>query len=128
MCLLQFFIFRVSNKIVKNFVMNTSKSAQDVLRCHLCETPVPPLCCEICHIYLCKVCVADHILDETTEHKVVSIKQTLSTLLYPKCLNHSSKNCEHNITSALGRPHINILQTPSSINNNHYVHMSMYFN
>ncbi|XP_078341592.1 uncharacterized protein LOC111109852 [Crassostrea virginica] len=74
--------------------MNPNKSAQDVLRCHLCETPVPPLCCEICHIYLCKVCVADHVLDETTEHKVVSIKQTLSTLLYPKCLNHSSKNCE----------------------------------
>ena len=74
--------------------MNPSKSAQDVLRCHLCETPVPPLCCEICHIYLCKGCVVDHILDETTEHKVVSIKQTLSVLLYPPCLKHFSKKCE----------------------------------
>nr|XP_022300974.1 uncharacterized protein LOC111109183 [Crassostrea virginica] len=39
--------------------MDPSNSAQDVLRCHLCETPVtpvPPLCCEVCHIYLCKVC------------------------------------------------------------------------
>ncbi|XP_078341805.1 uncharacterized protein LOC144627810 [Crassostrea virginica] len=74
--------------------MNTSKSAQDVLRCHLCETHVPPLCCEVCDIYLCKGCVADHILDESTRHSVVSINQTLSALLYPKCLKHSSKNCE----------------------------------
>ena len=94
MCLLQFFIFRVSNKRVKNFVMNPSKSAQDVLRCHLCETPVPPLCCEVCDIYLCKVCAGEHILDESTRHFVVPIKQTLSALLYPKCLKHSSKNCE----------------------------------
>ena len=74
--------------------MNTSKSAQDVLRCHLCETPVPPLCCDICHIYLCKVCAGEHILDESTGHKVVPIKQTLSALQYPKCLQHCSKKCE----------------------------------
>ena len=74
--------------------MNPSKSAQDVLRCHLCETPVPPLSCEVCHIYLCKVCVADHILDESTKHSVVPINQTLSALQYPKCLEHSSRNCE----------------------------------
>ena len=74
--------------------MNTSKSAQDVLRCHLCKTPVPPLSCEVCGIYLCKACVADHFLDESSEHKVVSIKQTLSALRYPKCLQHSSKKCE----------------------------------
>ena len=74
--------------------MNPNKSAQDVLRCHLCETLVPPICCEVCHIYLCKVCAGEHLLDESTEHKVVPIKQTLSALLYPKCLKHSSKNCE----------------------------------
>nr|XP_022301028.1 E3 ubiquitin-protein ligase TRIM9-like [Crassostrea virginica] len=74
--------------------MNPSKSAQDVLRCHLCETPVPPLCCEVCDIYLCKGCAGEHILDESTRHFVVPIKQTLSVPLYPKCLNHSSKNCE----------------------------------
>ena len=78
----------------RDFVMNTSKSAQDVLRCHLCETPVPPLSCEVCGIYLCKGCVADHFLDESSEHNVVSIKQTLSALQYPKCLQHSSKKCE----------------------------------
>ncbi|XP_022296835.1 uncharacterized protein LOC111106453 [Crassostrea virginica] len=74
--------------------MNPSKSGQDVLRCHLCEIPVPPLCCHICHIYLCKVCAGEHILDESTKHLVVPIKQTLSALLYPKCLKHSSRNCE----------------------------------
>ena len=89
-----FFIFRLSNDRVKNFAMNSSKSAQDVLRCHLCETPVPPLCCDVCQIYLCKVCAGEHILDESTRHLVVPIKQTLSALLYPKCLKHFSRNCE----------------------------------
>ena len=74
--------------------MNPTCSGQDVLRCHLCETPVPPLCCEVCQIYLCKGCVIEHMLDESTKHSVVPIKQTLFALLYPKCFNHSSKNCE----------------------------------
>ena len=74
--------------------MNHSKSGQDVLRCHMCETPVPPLCCEVCQIYLCKVCAGEHNLDESTKHFVVPIKQTLAVPLYLKCLKHSSKNCE----------------------------------
>ena len=75
--------------------MNPSKSAQDVLRCHLCETPVPPLSCEVCNIYLCKGCAGEHILDESTKHSVVTMKQALSALQYPKCLQHSSKKCKH---------------------------------
>ena len=74
--------------------MNPTCSGQDVLRCHLCETPVPPLCCEVCQIYLCKVCAGEHILDESTKHSVVPIKQTLTALLYPKFLKHSPRNCE----------------------------------
>ena len=75
--------------------MNPSNSAQDVLRCHMCEAPVPPLSCEVCDIYLCKVCAVEHILDESTKHPVVPIKQALSALQYPKCLQHSSKKCKH---------------------------------
>ena len=74
--------------------MNPSKSAQDVLRCNLCETPVPPLCCEICQIYLCKMCAGEHILDESTGHKVVPIKQTLAAFIHPTCSNHSTENCQ----------------------------------
>ncbi|XP_065926351.1 E3 ubiquitin-protein ligase TRIM71-like [Magallana gigas] len=74
--------------------MDPWNSAQDVVRCTLCQYSVAPMYCEVCHIHLCKDCVETHLSDSSIVHKVVSLKQYLTTLNYPKCRKHPTKQCE----------------------------------
>ena len=65
-------------------------SLQDVIRCDLCETPVPPKHCDICHIDLCETCVGKHFSDESKDHYIVPFKLRGIT---PKCTEHATEVC-----------------------------------
>lgn len=68
--------------------MDPRLSAQDVLRCDPCGTPVPPSYCVYCHVNLCEACAKDHLSDESKEHKVLSIEQRAFTPHYDKDANN----------------------------------------
>nr|XP_034327262.1 uncharacterized protein LOC105346779 [Crassostrea gigas] len=74
--------------------MDPRNSAQDVVRCTLCQYSVAPMYCEVCHIHLCKDCVETHFSDSSKIHNVVPLKQYLTTLNYPKCRKHPTRQCE----------------------------------
>nr|XP_022304713.1 tripartite motif-containing protein 3-like [Crassostrea virginica] len=74
--------------------MDPRYSAQDVVRCALCRDAVAPMYCNVCHTHLCGDCVAKHFSDKSKVHNVVPLEQFLSTLSYPKCPTHPTKQCE----------------------------------
>ena len=65
-------------------------SLQDVIRCDLCDTPLPTKHCDVCDIHLCEECEGKHTSDESKEHVVVSFRMRGST---PKCSKHSTEIC-----------------------------------
>ena len=68
--------------------MDPMYSLQDVIRCDLCETPVPPKHCASCKIHLCEACVGKHLSDESKDQDIVPFKLRGLT---PKCPIHSSE-------------------------------------
>nr|XP_022305362.1 LOW QUALITY PROTEIN: tripartite motif-containing protein 3-like [Crassostrea virginica] len=74
--------------------MDPRHSAQDVVRCALCRDAVAPMYCNVCHTHLCGDCVAKHFSEKSKVHNVVPLEQFLSTLNYPKCPTHPTKQCE----------------------------------
>ncbi|XP_048740234.2 tripartite motif-containing protein 2-like [Ostrea edulis] len=74
--------------------MDPRHSAQDVIRCDLCETAIVQMYCDFCHVNLCIACIGKHVADDYQKHIVVPYQNRKSTLIYPKCSTHQNKVCE----------------------------------
>lgn len=75
--------------------MDPQHSAQDVVRCDICDSPVPPLHCEACCLNLCKNCVADHLLELPKKHQVVPYQERGRSPNYPSCPEHAKEECKY---------------------------------
>ena len=87
---------RHQQQLPTSLTMDPMYSLQDVIRCDLCETPVPPKHCDICHIHLCESCSLIHLLDQSKDHYIVPfILQGIT----PKCTKHSTEVCKQLCTT-----------------------------
>ncbi|XP_055999312.1 uncharacterized protein LOC125657097 [Ostrea edulis] len=83
------------NLFVAEVAMDPRHSAQDVIRCDLCETAIVQMYCDFCHINLCFACIGKHIADDYDKHKVVPFQKRKSTLIYTKCSTHQKNLCKY---------------------------------
>ncbi|XP_055999545.1 uncharacterized protein LOC130046660 [Ostrea edulis] len=74
--------------------MDPHHSAQDVVRCDLCETAIVQMYCDFCHVNLCIACIGKHVADDYQKHIVVPFQSRKSTLIYPKCSTHQTEKCQ----------------------------------
>lgn len=70
--------------------MDTEFFLQDIVRCHLCETPAPTLHSEICVEHICKSCQWKHLLDISKRHNIVSFQ---NRKIVPHCREHLPNKC-----------------------------------
>ncbi|XP_056016586.1 E3 ubiquitin-protein ligase TRIM71-like [Ostrea edulis] len=76
-----------------DLMMDPRTSAQDVMRCDLCETALVQMYCDTCLVNLCKACVGEHTFsDESKKHEILRFRK--STPLYPGCTSHDKERCE----------------------------------
>lgn len=72
--------------------MDPEYSLQDVVRCHVCETPVPPYYCVMCCLNLCNDCKNSHISvfsEDSKDHYIVPFRYRRSVVNCQK--QHPSK-------------------------------------
>ncbi|XP_062610457.1 E3 ubiquitin-protein ligase TRIM71-like [Saccostrea cucullata] len=76
-------------------MMDPRTSAQDVMRCDLCETAVVQMHCDTCLVNLCKACVGEHTISVgSKKHEIVSFKLRKAIPIYPGCVSHVKERCE----------------------------------
>ncbi|XP_048729648.2 E3 ubiquitin-protein ligase TRIM71-like [Ostrea edulis] len=76
-------------------MMDPRTSAQDVMRCDLCETALVQMYCDTCFVSLCKACVGEHMIsDELRKHDIITFQFRKSAPLYPDCASHDKERCE----------------------------------
>lgn len=75
----------------ESLTMDPQCSLQDVIRCNLCETPVPSEHCENCNIHLCKTCVGEHVSDESKDHYIIPFEIRGTVRM---CKKHSTETCK----------------------------------